>query len=216
MYLTNKKNIILVDAWTLDDLGDSEFWDSAFKMLSLYGTLDNPLEFTEELDPVIEERIRKNQMIEFLWTIVPSKPKLSFFENEYTLFYIWVDNITSSLLVGLHDSLIKKQTAKVNSIIKNSSVYKKMLETRDIAFSDMEPVKETKDVVLMKFYDKLVKEKVITFNTPEYVMLSGIDEEEVLGVKEKLLSEEYKILYQFSYQSTLNIIPIYVLQPTKK
>jgi len=220
--LNNKENIIVVDDWVLSDLYDPDFWNKSLKILSDF-QFPGHGNFSEAFanlinnnNPIIQERLRKDQLIEFLWDIIPSEYKISFFENEYAVYYIWSSEISLDSLVKLHDLLINRQFNRIPDHISSTSIYKKIVESRNKAYLDMDSRYNTKDKVLMQFYDRLQEEKVISLNTSEYVMVSGIDKIKVNILRDKLLKEKYILLYTMEYQYGDDYIPILVFQPLKK
>ena len=194
--LTNKENIVVIEEWTLSDLFEERFWKEIFTTLnsnrSIITSNLKPLEILNKpLNPVIKEKARKDQMIEFLWEILPTENKVSFFEQEYTVYYIWASSIGIQNLIKLHDFLVNREFNRVPDLISGTGVYQQMVESRNKAFSDMKGQPDTKDIVLMKFYDKLKDEEVISLNTPEYILVSGTDDKKVQGLNDKLLEEKY-------------------------
>jgi hypothetical protein len=218
--LTNKENIVVIEEWTLSDLFDGKFWNEIVGALSsnrsLIESFPPELEVgNKPLNPVIKEKARKDHMIEFMWDLLPKEHRLSFFESDYTVYYIWASSIAIENLIKLHDFLVNQEFTRVSDLISSTGVYQKMVESRNKAFSDMKPGTDTKDIVLMKFYDKLTEEEVISLNTPEYILVSGVDNEKVKGLNEKLLGEKFKLSYTMDYTYGMETIPIYVFHPPK-
>jgi len=222
--LTNKENIIAIEEWTLSDLYEGSFWLEVFSTInSNRSVISSNLNVMKgnsfkSLNPVIKEKVCKDQLIEFLWDILPTENKVSFFDQEYTVFYIWASLIHIGNLIKLHDHLVNRKFNRVPDLISGTDVYKKMVESRNKAFSDMKNIKntkDTKDMVLMKFYDKLKEEDVISLNTPDYILVSGTDDEQVQGLNDKLLEEKYTLIYSMDYTYGSDVIPIYVFHLPK-
>jgi len=219
--LINKENVILINSWTLNNLFNPKFWGQLLEVAGERNYTDLPMfDFPQQSDdvktnPIIEERFRKDHMIGFLWNLIPQEHKISFFDDEYTVYYIWASEISTVNLIKLHDFLIKRDVGKIPSFISGISVYKKMVESKNNAYSDMINPAEAKEIVLMKFYDKLAEEGVITLNTPEYVMVSGIDTDKVDALRDQLLKEKgYSLSHVIDYTGA-DLVPIYVLFPKK-
>lgn len=215
----NKENIILIDSWTLDNLFNPDYWKELIEISDddTIGSFESPFQSLPEerstSNPVLQERFRKDHMIEFLWELLPQEHKVSFFDDEYTVFYIWANDIAIDNLIKLHDFLIKREMDKVPSHISGTTVYKNMVESRNKAYSDMKPKAEPKEIILMKFYDKILDEEVISLNTPEYVMVSGTNDKKVNLLRDQLLNDKgYTLSYVMNYESS-ETIPIYVLFP---
>jgi len=210
--MISKEHIILIENWSISDLYKDGFWNklvSSFE-ISRSGYSNMSIEGTD--NPIVEERFRKDLMIEFLWEILPQEYKISFFDCEYAVFYIWSSDIITENLIKLHDFLINREVERIPDLISSTNTYQNMVQSRNNAFSDMK-IKDSKDIVLMKFYDKLTREEVISLNTPDYVMVSGINQDKVKGINDKLLQESYTLLYTMDYKTEGDPILIYVFHP---
>lgn len=218
--LNNKENIVVIEEWTLSDLYDKGFWSEVFSTInsnrSIIESKIGLLETNNSSSPIILEKKRKDQMIDFLWETLPTEYKISFFEQDYTVYYIWASSIAIDNFIKFHDLLVKREIKKVPDFISSTRVYQKMVESRNKAFEDMGNTPDTKDVVLMKFYDKLKEEEVISLNTPEYILVSGTDDEKIQGLNDQLLEEKYVLLYTMDYTNGSELIPIYVFNPPKE
>jgi len=216
----NRENIVILDNWSVEDLFDENFWEKkliipAPEYQEEFGDfLKNIL--NQSQNSMTDERQKKDQMIEFLWGILNPEHKVKFFESEYTIFYIWATEVPINHLVDFHDLLINKLEIPIDSFIGNHEVYKKLKLIQNQAFNDMSRYSDTKDKVLLQFYNKLSKEEVISLNTPEYIIVSGINNEKVDGLREKLIEENFKLLYKMDYVHNQKNIPVYIFQPLNK
>lgn len=196
------ENFIVIDNWKLTDLFKSNFWlNFKNQLLSNSQDIENIIKNPEK--EIID---KKDQLIYFLWSLFPDKLKEKLFENDYGFYYIWSFEIDSKLLVLIHDFLVKKNYKKLNEFILQNEVYNSMLEAQDQAEKDI----NEKDAILLKFYDKISTESVISLNTPEYVMVSGIDKNKVNDLTRKLIEKQYKLSDTLSYKLKHKNIPIYV------
>jgi len=217
--MLNNENIILIDDWTLEDLFEDEFWDNSLKILNSYvhsNSFSDVMDLfsNESPNPLIEDRKRKDSLIEFLWELLPTEHQLSFFENDVTVYYIWADTIGLENLIILHDYLINNNFKDVPTLITSTGVYKRMMEEKNRAYKDMNEItnkNDPKERILMRFYNKIQNEAVITLNTPEYVMVSGLNNDKIDAVKDRLQNEKYKLFNTINYQSH----KIYVFHPIK-